>query len=377
MPWEERKTMSLREEFVLRAVKQEKSIAALCREYDISRPTAYKWIARYESDSYIGFEDLSRRPLTSPSRIEADIETLILEHRDKFPAWGGRKLRHYLLRKGYLNLPCEATFNRILARHHKISKEASEKRKHFIRFERATPNELWQMDFKGYFKIASGQCHPLTVLDDYSRFSLCLKGCLSENTQDVRHALIEAFREYGLPEAMTMDNGSPWKGSPPWHLSTLTVWLIRLGIKIGHSSPRHPQTQGKDERFHRSLKDEVLKFHQFSSLQEAQEQFDIWRQVYNHERPHEGIGLACPGDRYQRSSRIYPEVLPPLEYKETDEVRKVESSGLVNFKGARYYLGEHLRGELVGIREVEDGVYDIYFSRTRLRRCDLRNGKKV
>lgn len=377
MPWKEQDVMTLREQFIAEALQQIASLASLCRKYAISRPTAYKWLNRYKNDKHFGLQDVSRRPLSCPTKTKQSIEAIIVAARQQFPAWGGRKLRHYLIRKGHVNLPCEATFNRILHRYGKISPEASELCEHYTRFERSLPNELWQMDFKGNFKLIEGKCHPLTVLDDHSRYSICLKACLGETHDNVRKALEEAFREYGLPEAMTMDNGAPWKGSAPWHLSVLTVWLMRLGIKVGHSTPYHPQTQGKDERFHRSLKEEVLRFHQFNGLQDAQEQFDIWRRIYNEERPHEGIQMLCPCDRYSPSKRQYHEKLAPLEYKKGDIVRKVEASGLANFQGKRYFLGEHLKGEHVAFRETKDGQFDIYFSMTRLQRIDLKNQQKV
>jgi len=243
MPWNKRDGMSLKYEFLEKALSDSNRISSLCREFGISRKTAYKWIKRFKDEGVSGLENQSRRPLTSPSRSSDEIVTLILETRSQFPAWGGRKLRQYLLNQDKYDIPCEATINRILLRHGCIEPEESQKRKPFIRFEREFPNELWQMDFKGHFKILqAGRCHPLTVLDDHSRYSICIKACASENTQAVKTALEEAFCTYGLPDAMTMDNGSPWKGSPPWRLSRLTVWLMRLGIKISHSAPRHPQT---------------------------------------------------------------------------------------------------------------------------------------
>jgi transposase InsO family protein len=373
MPWNKRDDMSLKQEFLEKALTNSYQISSLCREFDISRKTAYKWIRRFKEEGLCGLEDLSRRPLTSPYRSSDDIVHLILETRSQFPAWGGRKLRQYLLNLGKKTIPCEKTINRILLRHECIEPQESQKRKTFIRFEKEFPNELWQMDFKGHFKVLdAGRCHPLTVLDDHSRYSICIKACASENTENVKTALEEAFSIYGLPNAMTMDNGPPWKGNPPWHLSRLTVWLMRLGIKISHSTPRHPQTQGKDERFHRSLKAEVLKYHQFSNLAEAQERFDEWREIYNNLRPHEGIGLECPISRYKPSLKKFTGKLPAIEYPSEDEVRKVGPCGTINFKGKAYFLGEHLYKEHVGLREVKEGIYDVYFSTTKIQRLNCR-----
>lgn len=372
MPWIERNKMILKKEVIEKIKQKKQSVSSLCLEYQISRKTVYKWLKRYDCEGIFGLEDRSRKPsrvkITGSNEIE-----LILKVRNKFPAWGARKLRHYLINNGH-TVSSEATFNRILQKQGLISKEASEKRQPFIRFERDQPNELWQMDFKGHFQIKEGRCHPLTVLDDHSRFAICLKAYYDEKETSVREALIESFRCYGLPEAMTMDNGSPWKGSYPWRFSRLTIWLMRLGIKVSHSRPGHPQTQGKDERFHRSLKEEVLQYYQFKDLRDTQERFDEWRNLYNYERPHEGILMECPIKRYKPSPRKYPEKLPEIIYEQDDHLRKVQRNGVIEFKGISYFVGEHLYGEYVGLRPSSlDGVFDVYFSKTRLLKISLKN----
>lgn len=373
MPWQTKDTISMRDEFVNLALSGNFTISDLCSEFKISRKTGYKWIDRFKREGINGLVNHSKRPLVSINRISSNITDVILSTRDNFPAWGARKLRQYLVNKGYDQLPSEMTFNRVLKKHGRIDPSESEKRQAFIRFEKENPNELWQMDFKGHFKMGSKRCHPLTVLDDHSRFSIILKACEGETYLAVRSALEDAFCEYGLPEAMTMDNGSPWKGSPPGTLSKLTVWLMRLGIKVSHSSVRHPQTQGKDERFHRSLKEEVLKYHQFRNIEETQNILDDWRRIYNFERPHEGIGLLCPIQRYKPSTRPYPKKLPKVEYKADDIVRKVQGCGCINYHDTRYFVGEHLKGEHVAIRATSDeGVYGIYFVNTKIARMTLK-----
>lgn len=366
MPWKSRGTMSLREEFVKKAYENKFNMSELCRHYEISRTTAYKWLKRYEQEGEVGLLDRSRRPCHSPLRISTEQVEIILNARKNSPAWGAKKLRQTLINEGFSSLPSIATFNRVLLRHGKIDKEESTKRQHFIRFERLQPNELWQMDFKGHFKMVEGRCHPLTVIDDHSRYVVCLRACITENEESVRCALEETFRTHGLPEAMTMDNGSPWKGSPPYRLSRLTIWLMRLGIQVSHSSPRHPQTQGKDERFHRSLKDEVLKFHQFKDIKEAQHYFDHWLQIYNHKRPHEGIGMACPIQRYKPSLKPYPNKLPTIEYRPEDLLRKVRMCGQISYHGKDYFVGEHLCGETVALRQTGNKRWDIYYCNARV-----------
>jgi len=376
MPWQDMDVMNLREQFVREAQENRCSFASLCRRYEISRKSGYKWIQRFKDEGILGLDSRSK----CPARLRVTSEDwvqLILETRDQFPAWGARKLRHYLINEGHESVPSESTFNRTLNRHQRIDLEASSKRTHFIRFERSKPMELLQMDFKGHFRTGEGRCHPLTLLDDHSRFSLCLKSCPGETREMVQEGLTDAFRENGLPEGMTMDNGPPWKGSPPFVLSRLTIWLMRLGIRVSHSRPYHPQTQGKDERFHRSLKEEVLRYNNFQSLQDAQAAFDEWRYLYNNKRPHEGIGMQRPCDRFQKSTRPFPEKLPPIEYDIEDEVRRVQHNGEIDFKGYRIFVGEHFYQQHIAVRESQtDGIYDMYFCKTRIKSANLRHTRK-
>lgn len=366
MPWNTKGIMSLREEFIIRVQEDLTSISHLCREYGISRKTAYKWLKRYSEEGILGLEDRSKRPCCMPSKSRDQFFDLIISTRNKYPAWGAKKLRQILLNEGHIELPSLSTFNRILQEGGQFSTTNSEKRKAYIRFERDKPNELWQMDFKGHFPTPESECHPLTILDDCSRYAICLKACASENEEVVRSGLEEAFRKYGLPDAMTMDNGSPWKGYPGQRLSRLTVWLMRLGIKISHSRPRHPQTQGKDERFHRTFKEEVLKYHNFQSLSKAQEHFDEWKELYNTVRPHEALNMLCPAEKYRVSSKTFNEKLPLIEYLPEDVVVKVASNGVICFQGRLYQVGKPLRGEYVALRSVKDKEWDIYYLNSRL-----------
>lgn len=372
MTWDAKEVAVLREEFVLKAINKVATFSELCHQYQISRKTGYKWLNRYESEGILGLNDRSKEP-TKVLLTDEESVNLILQARRQFPSWGARKLRQYLINQGH-GVPSESTFNRTLKRHNQISKEESSKRQHYIRFERGSSNELWQMDFKGHFQVGKARCHPLTVLDDHSRYSICLKACERETEQAVKEALTEAFQKHGLPEAMTMDNGSPWKGSYPWRFSSLVIWLMKLGIQVSHSRPYHPQTQGKDERFHRTLKEEVLKYYQFNSLEEAQVVFEDWRHIYNNVRPHEGIGLKCPKDRYVPSSRVFPEKLPDVIYSEEYEVRKVQRNGAIEFKGTPYFVGEHFFGEYVGIKPSHktDGLYNIFYCKSRVKTINLR-----
>jgi hypothetical protein len=264
-----------------------------------------------------------------------------------------------------------------LHRHEKIDLDESAKHRAFCSFEHPYPNDLWQMDFKGHFPIRVGRCHPLTVLDDHSRFNMLLKACADETAETVKLSLADTFRQYGLPKRMTMDNGSPWRSHGVDDLSMLVVWLMRLGILVSHSRPYHPQTQGKDERFHRTLKADAIAGREFDDLAACQRKFDEFRDLYNLERPHDSLGLATPVTRYQPSQRPYPEVLPQIEYWPGDAVRKVQGKGEVSFKGEFFLLSKALHGQPVAFRPVnDDGRYAVYFCHQKLKEVQLTNVKR-
>jgi transposase InsO family protein len=362
MPWKVDGVSDLRREFVELALQDGVNMTELCAGFGVSRKTGYKWLNRYREAGVSGLLDQSRRPERSPLQTEAEVEELVVSLRASHPAWGGRKLRRRLQDVGANQVPAASTITEILRRRGKL-KEA-EKVRPFKRFERSEPNELWQMDFKGHFELGNGaRCHPLTVLDDHSRYSMVLQACMNEQRLTVQERLIGAFRHYGLPQGMLMDNGSPWGGDThvsPW--TKLTVWLLRLGVRVSHGRPYHPQTQGKEERFHRTLKVEVLQGRVIRDFVECQKRFDSWRVTYNHERPHEALDLAVPGTRYRRSSRLYPERLPEVEFSAIDQVRKVQYGGGFGFRGRDWIVGKAFVGERVGVRPTTtDGLWDVWF----------------
>lgn len=363
MPWEVKDRMSLIKEFVELATKEGAKIAPLCRQFGISRKTAYKWLARVEAEGLAGLESRTSRPLHSPRRIDEVLTEAVLALRLTHPTWGSRKIRAKLEERGHLELPATSTITDILRREGLVIPRTRTQHVAVGRFEHDTPNALWQMDFKGHFPTDAGRCHPLTVLDDHSRFSLCLAALPDERRDTVQPLLEEVFRLYGLPERMTMDNGSPWGCSSPGQKHTrLTVWLIRLGIRVGHSRPNHPQTQGKDERFHRTLNEDVLTRNHFQDLLDCQRSFDQWRELYNTERPHEALGLKVPASRYKPSPRAFPEQLAPIEYLAGDEVRKVQLKGEVHYRGREWRVGKAFVGLPVALRpSEEDGIVEVYF----------------
>ncbi len=292
------------------------NIAELARRRGLSRKTIYKWKARAEAHGEgLGNEwaqNHSRRPASCPWHTSAATELQVVELRREFPFWGPRKLRCLMEQRGHSPLPSVSTIAAILKRHGLVDGEESLKRRHFVRFERNEPNNLWQMDFKGPFITGRGKCHPLTIVDDHSRFALGVRALPGESGEVTRPALTEVFRLNGLPECMLLDNGSCW-GRVGASYTAFTAWLLRLGVRVIYARPHHPQTKGKNERFNRTLKAEAIEGRNFSSLDQCQELFDRFLVTYNTVRPHEALGMATPVSRYKVSWRSYPETLPPID----------------------------------------------------------------
>jgi transposase InsO family protein len=378
MPFRGMSAMDRKREFVEFAMSEGANIRELCRRFGISPTTGYKWLVRHRDQGLAGLIERSRRPKSSPRRAAPAIEAKVLEVRDRSNnAWGGRKIKRALENRGEADIPAASTITEILRRHDRLTETGSAQHPGpWQRFERASPNELWQMDFKGHFATQTGRCHPLTALDDHSRYNLILAACADERGQTVRAELENAFRRYGLPLAMLMDGGSPWSypGEP---LTAFSVWLMRLGVRVLHGRPRHPQTQGKEERFHRTFKAEVVNGFSFRDLSDCQRAFDDWRPRYNHERPHDALDLKTPAERYRPSSRSFPEVLPPIEYAPGDQVRKVDRDGFISFKNRPFRISKALRGEPIALRPtIEDGVFDVRYCAHRIASLDLRQADR-
>lgn len=372
MPWKETTNMSQRTEFIERAKADGVNFSALCRIFGISRKTGYKWLKR--EAGAVGLADQSRRPHHSPRRTPEMIEAQVLEVRERYKAWGGRKIRKVLQNQGNQQVPAASTITAILHRHQRIDPDEAQKHKPMQRFERERPNELWQMDFKGYFALsAGGYCHPLTVIDDHSRFLVGLKACSNQTSETVKTQLTAIFQRFGLPERMLMDNGSAWGVDHESRHTTLTAWLIRLGIAISHGRPYHPQTQGKDERLNRTLLDEVIKQNSFSNLEESQITFDDWWHVYNYIRPHEALQLLTPSTRYMPSPRPFPATLPPVTYDADDIIRKVDMVGKIYFHGRTFRISSAFRYQPVALRPNDfDGTFNVFFCTQKVAQISLK-----
>jgi transposase InsO family protein len=373
MPFREVSRMDARSEFVMLALEEGANVRQLCRRFGISPTTGYKWLERWRAAGTSGLQEQSRRPQRSPARTVGAIEDAVLSIRAEHPAWGGRKIARRLRDLGREAVPAPSTVTAILKRHGVELGKFGGGSPAFTRFERSRPNELWQMDFKGHVALHVGRLHPLTVLDDHSRFSVALAACADEQTETVRQHLIAAFRRYGLPERLITDNGSPWGDGPGSPFTPLGIWLIEHGIKISHSRPYHPQTMGKDERFHRSLKAELLSAPPFADIAAAQRAFERWRTVYNTQRPHEALELAVPASRYQPSPRDYVETVAPFEYAPNDVVRRVQQGGHVSFLGRNLKVPKAFRGKAVAFRPTtHDGVFDVVFRTQTIATVDIR-----
>jgi transposase InsO family protein len=372
MPWREVSVMEARREFVRLALQEGANRRELCRRFGISPPVAYKWLARWQAGD-TGLTDRSRRPHDSPGRSGSATEAAVLAVRDAHPAWGARKIASWLARRG-VTPPAVSTVHAILRRHGRIAPEAADAGRADGRFEKPAPNQLWQMDFKGWVSLAAGgRCHPLTIVDDHSRFAACLQACGDQQGRTVQAHLEASFRRYGLPDAIFVDNGSPWGDSGGQRWTRLGVWLLKLGVDLIYSRPYHPQSRGKNERFHRTLAAEVFALQRFADLAAAQRAFDRWREIYNFERPHEALGQAPPASRYRPSSRTMPAQPPSVDYDIGEIVRTVPASkDYISFQGRRWKVPQAFRGERVAIRPLDaDGRYGVFFASRRIASIDL------
>jgi len=376
MPWREVSVMDQRREFVRLAMQDGANRRELCRRFGIHPDTGYKWLGRWQAGEELS--DRSRRPHASPHRTDCEVEARVLAVRDAHPAWGARKIARCLEREGHPP-PARSTTHEILRRSGRIKAPpggpvASQ------RFEMSAPNLLWQMDFKGWVRLGNNaKCHPLTVVDDHSRYDLCLQACADQLGATVRNRLELTFRRYGLPEAFFVDNGTPWGDPSGERWTRFSVWLLKLGIAVIHSRPYHPQSRGKNERFHRTLAAEVFALRRFRDLDETQRAFDAWREVYNFERPHEALDQQVPASRYHPSQRSMPERLPQPEYDSHEIVRTVSSTkAYISFRGRSWKVPQAFCGERLAIRPTSNSAqYGVFFAAHQVATLDLTSDKTV
>ena len=372
MPWKESSPMHERMRFVTDYRTGLFGLSEVARRHGVSRKTAYKWLRRVELEGPAGLVD--RPPVASQvaNRTDLSMESLIVAYRRKHPTWGPRKLLWTMAeREERVALPSASTVAAILKRHGLSAGKRRRRREGHPgkpRSEAVRPNDIWGADFKGQFRTRDGRyCYPFTVTDLYSRYLIVCDGKLTTKGEGVRASLETAFREYGLPEAIRTDNGTPFASTGIARLTQLGVWLTRLGVRRELIQPARPDQNGCHERMHRTMKAEATRPAK-ANLSKQQRRFAEFMTEFNQERPHEALGMSRPAELYRPSDRPYPSVLPEPEYPGHFEVRRVSRNGGVRWRGAWLNVGHALLEESVGFEEVDDGVWDAYF-------CDLPIGR--
>lgn len=351
------------------------SMTELCERYGVTRPTGYKWVARYRTGGDEALRDRSRAPQHSPQRMAADLEALVLAARRQY-RWGAKKLLHVLRSQHPTRAwPARSTVNAVLDRHGLLRKQR--RARHWthpgaVPVVTDAPNQVWPADFKGQFKTRDGRyCYPLTVTDHFSRALLVCRGLPSVRTAYTLPVFRALFREQGLPDAIRTDNGAPFASTGIHGLSRLAVWWMQLGIVHQRIRPACPQENGQHERMHRELKRETTR-PAAANARAQQRRFNAFRHRYNTERPHEGIGDRTPASLWTASVRPYPERLLPPHYPARLKVRRVSTVGTFSLHARAHFLSEVLRGQDIGLEEVADGIWNIVYYRTLLGRLDAR-----
>ncbi|MHB8111805.1 MAG: integrase core domain-containing protein [Syntrophorhabdaceae bacterium] len=381
MPWKVINQMGLKIQFIDDWNAGYSSITVLSQRYGVSRPTIYKWLKRYEQQGIEGLKDQSRAPKRCPHRTSKDILDLVIAEKLKNRKRGPRKVRAQLKRKHPdLELPAVSTIAYWLEKEGLV--ERRKRRLHVPPYTKPfsecnAPNDVWSIDYKGQFHMKNGMvCYPLTLSDNYSRFLLCCQALEGPRYDPTRRCMESIFREYGLPAAIRSDNGTPFAGRCIGGLSRLMIWLILLGITPERIRKGCPQENGRHERMHRTLKSDVLDSIAVN-LKEQQKAFDLYRHDYNTDRPHESLHDRTPSDYYKKSNRSYVEHPHPPNYGSDYLVRNVHLGGEIRFMNLAFYLTELLTGLPVGLKEIEDGLWQIRFSFYTLGTIDLRKNKII
>jgi len=376
MPWKETSPMHERQRFVVDAEYAACSFAELCRRYGISRKTGYKWLARYATQGPEALADRSHRPSSCPHATPPEMIQAILTLR-RYWNWGAPKLQELLLAEWPRELiPSVSTIHRILDRHHCVRKRRrSRRRPHPGRpmTPSPAPNAIWSADFKGQFRTRDGNlCYPLTVQDTYSRYLLACQGLTGTEIIPAQRVFTRLFKEYGLPERIRTDNGIPFASCALGRLSRLSVWWIRLGITPELIEPGCPQQNGRHERMHRTLKAETLK-PPAASRPAQQQRFHRFREIYNRERPHQALKQQTPASQYTPSPRPFPTHLPPIEYPEHFEVRRVSYNGGIRWLSRWVNVSHILAPHHVGLEPLTNGTWNVYFGPVHLGWFDERD----
>jgi transposase InsO family protein len=373
--------MEERMKFVTYYLTGEWSMTLLCWEFGISRKTGYKIIQRFVEEGVDGLKDRSRARHNHANAISESVEATVLEARQSHPTWGPRKLRAWLSRRyDLVNWPAASTIGELL-RHHGLTVPRRRSRKMrvytepFVGCDHA--NAVWSADLKGWFATGDGRrCDPLTITDNYSRYLLRCQAVTPADHEAIKPVFEAAFMEYGLPTAIRTDNGPPFATTTVGGLSRLSIWWLKLGIVPERIEPGKPAQNGRHERMHRTLKKETASPPK-KTWRMQQEAFNLFRDEYNNERPHEAIGQQTPAERYRPSPQPYPLILPEMTYPEDMVIRSVKSQGDISWKAHHVYLSETLAGEIIGLRQLDDHIWDIYFGPIRLAQLDSHHKRLI
>lgn len=366
MPWKQDDIVELRKQFINEYLgKNYSSFSYLCQCYGISRPTGYKWVSRFMQGGMNNLVDQSRCPKHSPNKTPENICHLIIEKKLAHPYWGPKKVLDNLKKHDpTLVLPADSTAGEILKRAGLVKKRkkrwcvpANEQA-----FDEITKNnQVWGVDYKGQFKLGNGNlCYPLTITDCHSRFLLCCQALDSTAYEGTKYWMEQTFREYGLPDTIRSDNGTPFASIAAGGISRLSMWWIQLGIRPERIKPGHPQQNGRHERMHKTLKAETTKPAAYTATSQ-QSKFEDFRHEYNHERSHEALDRKCPDQVYQPSPRVYPEKISPILYDEGLQVRTVKRGGEIKWRNTHIYISQVLSHEKVSLGEIDNDVWEIRY----------------
>ena len=377
MPWSQTSPMDQRTQFIADYLRALLSVTELCDLYGVSRKTGHKWIDGYLRHGPAGLEEHSRRPRASPNATPDDVVAAILDARRRHPSWGAKKLLTILgQRHPRWEFPGRSTVCDILKRHGMVpTRRTRRKIGHPGKPTTSVlaPNDVWSADFKGQFKTGDGiYCYPLTVTDGFSRYLLGCQALHSTSVAEAKPVFIRLFKEYGLPTRIRTDNGVPFATNTLARLSSLSAWWVRLGVLPELIEPGRPQQNGRHERMHRTLKAEATR-PPAGTLPAQQRKFNRFREEFNQERPHEALDQVTPASVYQPSPRAMPDTLPPLEYPDRFEVRYVSANGGIRWNSDWVNVSIVCAGEYVGLEEIDDGIWNVYFGPLKLGRLHERH----
>lgn len=384
MPWKETKVDNERIQFIQAYEASLFSITELCANYNISRPTAYKWIDRYLKEGFAGLlSERSRAPKTCPHKTDQLVCEALIALKHAHPSWGARKLLASLEqnRASLAELLCApSTATSILKAAGLVTpKKRRAKPIHpgYTVADITACNQLWNIDFKGEFLTKDGRyCYPLTITDAYSRYILCCEGKLTTCSEGAQEAMIRLFREVGLPDMIRSDNGNPFCTVAMGGFSRLNLFWLKLGIMHQRIERGKPQQNGSHERMHRTLKEDTTR-PPSQNLSSQQIRFDHFRDTFNNQRPHESLDMKTPSTLWTPSLRPYPSSIPEPEYDGHMEIRKVRHTGEIRFKGNSLFLSEVFKGENIALEEVDEGIWSILFYNTMIAKLDLPNKRIV